>query len=899
MGIRKLLMLQLFLANTLFAVAQNGTIKGLVTDAKTNEPLVGATVLLEGTTIGAITDFDGNFSVNKITPGTYTVRCSFISYETKLLQNIKVNADQELELNFNLGGSTIEIGGVDVVAKINRQSESRLLVEQKNSVLATQAIGAQEISRKGVSDAEGAVTKVSGISKQEGVKNVFVRGLGDRFNSTSLNGFPVPSEDPEYKNISLDFFASDMLQSVGVSKVFGAGMTGDVGGAEINILSKELTKDSEFGLHASLGVNNQTVNHEFLKLDGVNAFGYAKSKQGPLDLTNYQFSNSLDPSSQNLQLNQSYLASGGKKMLIGSSKNPLDIYVLGSYSTDFDYLSGVVRNTTTTGTVFQDQDFDKYSQSTSHMAMANMDYRFKKHKISYNGLCIHTNVQAVGDYVGINSVFEDAPDYHGFLRRQQTNDNSLIVNQIMSEWKLTDRWSLDAGSAVNLIIGNEPDRRTNLLSSKGNGIYSPTKGTGRQQRYYSELNETDFNAKVAASYKLTNDADNKSAINFGYNGRFVKRTFKAIEYDQSVVNRPEFNINDIRLDEFFNQTNLNNNDFILDRNVDEYSVDKMVNSGYGEVVYQLNDKLVGIAGARLDKVNMNVDYNVNRGGTQGKTKIDELYILPSLNLKYDVSKRNSVRLGASRTYTLPQAKEISPFRYVDVSFRSQGNPDLKSSINNNVDLKWDYYMGSDELLSFTAFYKYIQDPISRVEKASAGGYLTYDNIADKATVAGFEMEIRENLIKRVTESGRTDKLSVGINSSYIFTDIKLKDANFTNSKSQLEGAAPLLVNADLSHNLSRNDFSLTNSFILNYFSDRIYTIGTQGYQDIVEKGIPTLDFVTSAQLNKHWGINLKAKNLLNSSYQLSRKPADVNTEPIILSDYKKGVFISLGISYNL
>jgi hypothetical protein len=804
-----------------------------------------------------------------------------------------------LELNFDLGESTIEIGTVNIVAKINRQSESMLLVEQKNSVLATQAIGAQEISRKGISDAEGAVTKVSGISKQDGVKNVFVRGLGDRFNSTSLNGFPVPSEDPEYKNISLDFFASDMIQSVSVNKVFGSGTTGDVGGADINIISKELTSDSEFGLEASFGLNNQTFQREFLKLDGVNSLGFANQSPGSSDLSKYSFANSLDPSSQNFQLNQSYSASGGKELNLGSKKNPLTLYLIGSYSKNYSFVNGIIRNTTTTGTIFQDQNFDKYSQNTAHMLLANANYRLKKQTISYNGLYIHTNMQSVGDYKGMNSVFEDAPNYQGILRRQQTNDNTLLVNQLSTDLKLSDRWSVNAGTAINLIVGNEPDRRTNYLSAENNGLYHPTKGTGRQQRYYSKLNESDLNIKISASHKLSDDQENKSAVNFGYQGRMVNRTFEAIEYDQQIVNQVQFSGSNIHFNDFFTQENLSAGNFMLDRNADDYSVSKFVNSGYGELIYQLSNKIVGIAGIRLDQVNMTVDYNVNRGGTIGKTTIDDLYILPDLNLKYELSAKNALRLGVSQTYTLPQAKEISPFRYVDVSFKSQGNPALKASTDYNFDLKWDFYLSNDELFSVNGFYKYILDPISRVEKASAGGFLSYDNISDKATVTGIEVELRKNILKRENESGKTNKLSIGINSSYILSEVKLQDSNFTNNKSELEGAAPVILNADVSYNLSKNDFSLSNSVILNYFSDRIYTIGTQGYQDILEKGVPSLDFVTSAKLNTHWGISLKAKNLLNPDFQLSRKPNDANSSPIILSDYKKGINLSIGISYNL
>ena len=907
MGIKKLTLLYLFVAISFIAMAQKGTIKGLVTDIKTKEPLVGATVMLEGTTTGTTTDFDGRYEIGKITPGTYKIRCSFISYETNFTENVKIQANKTIELNFELNESNVEIGDVKVVAQANRRSENILLLEQKNSVVATQSIGAQEISRKGVSNAEGAITKVSGISKQEGVKNVFVRGLGDRFNSTFLNGFPVPSEDPEYKNISLDFFASDMIESIGVNKVFGAQMDGDVGGAKIDISSKKLIKDYEFGVGASTGINTKTVTEEFLKLDGGNKFGYANKDGGPSDLTQYNFHNSLDPDKQDFQMDQSYSISGGKKLLVGPGQNPFRFYVLGMCSSDYSYTDGIVRNTTTTGTIFQDQKFDRYIQNTSHMVMANVDYNFKNQTISYNGLYLHTNTQSVGDYFGMNGeIFQDVPQNgsQGLLRRQQTNDNTLIVNQLMWNKDLSDYLSLNAGVSYNRIVGNEPDRRMNYLSYHGDDTLEPTKGSGRQQRYFSEVKEDDINPKVGFTYKLSEDSDNKSAIHFGYDGRFINRSFEAIEYDHSVRNQQELNRYDFSLDDVFNQEELDNDAFILQRNVDKYSVDKYVNSGYGEIIHEFNKKFTGIFGIRGDQVHLVVKSSLSNGGKPDKTTIDKFYILPSVNIRYDLTEKSSFRLGASRTYTLPQDKEISPFRYVGPVFKSQGNPDVQPATNYNMDLKWDYYISPDELLSLNGLFKYIQDPISRVEKASAGGYLTYDNISDYATIYGVEIEIRKNIFKTgPSEKGINNKLSLGINASYIVTDVNLKDQtglDFTNGKSKLEGAAPGIVNADLSYNLSKNDFSLTNSFVLNYFSDRIYTIGAQGYQDIMEKGLPVLDFVTIAKLNKHWAINLKARNLLNPNFRLSRKPNnDENTGSIVLSDYKKGLSISFGVSYNL
>ena len=197
-------LIKLFLGVTAMASAMEanaGILRGSVIDKKTGEPIIGATITVAGTNIGAITDYDGNYEINVPDGEEYEIEVRYVSYKNLVLENIKVKG--ETINNIELEEESVVLGGIEVVASLNRESENFLLLEQKKSVLSRQAVGAKELSRKGVSDAEGAVQKISGISKQEGVKNVFVRGLGDRYNTTMLNGFPIPSEDPEYKNISL------------------------------------------------------------------------------------------------------------------------------------------------------------------------------------------------------------------------------------------------------------------------------------------------------------------------------------------------------------------------------------------------------------------------------------------------------------------------------------------------------------------------------------------------------------------------------------------------------------------------------------------------------------------------------------------------------------------------
>lgn len=877
----------------LLAADFNVNIKGQIKDSDSKEPLIGATVQIIGSSMGAVTDIDGNFQLAGVEDGIYDIEIKYVGYKTVVKRQIKIEDNRIVTLDFELKADTQMLSDVTVVAKANRESESVTLLEQKKSIVAVQSVGAKELSRKGVGDAQGAVTKVSGISKQEGVKNVFVRGLGDRYNLTTLNRFPIPSEDPEYKNIALDFFSTDIIQSVDVNKTFGGTMASDVAGAGINISSKELVGRSELKASVSAGANTNVMRSGVMQMDGVNAFGFAQSSEPEADLNAYSFHNSLDPSKKNAPVNQSYMLSGGKEWNWGT--DVFSVYMMGSHDKKYAYYDEEVRNSITSGDLSQDMKGDISKIETSQLLMAGLNYRHSdKLHLQYDLMMVHAARESVGDYWGMDADFQSSDTYEGFMRRQQVNDNRLLVNQLSGVWKFAPKWSLDAGISYNKIKGMEPDRRINNLVKTAGG-YVPMKGTGVQQRYFSELNEDDINLRAGFTYKLPDAYGSEfSSVNFGYTGRLVTDGFSATEYDLSVIRQQSFDATDVKFDCYYNQGNLDKGFFMQDRNQDEYDVDKKIHSAYAEATYQLSEHFIANVGVKYDNVNLGVNYRVNRGGTKGSQSIDKDYVLPSVNLRYNFNDKHALRFGASKTYTLPQAKEISPYRYISVSFNSQGNPDLKPSDNYNADLKWDFYLSGSELFSIGAFYKYIKNPISRIEVASAGGFLSYENIADHAMVAGAEVEFRKDLFSRKTAE-EIHKLTFGVNGAYTYTHAKVSLATVSTG-SQLEGAAPWIVNSDLSYQLQKGKYNLTSTLVFNYFSDRIYTIGTEGFQDIMEKGIPTLDFVLSAKMGNRFSLSMKAANLLNASHQLTRKGNADNRE-VVLSKYKKGVDLSLGISY--
>ncbi|MDR1698907.1 MAG: TonB-dependent receptor, partial [Prevotellaceae bacterium] len=808
--------------------AQNGIITGRIIDSKTNEPLIGAMITVENTALGTAADFDGNFMIANIPAGIYTLTSSYVAYEPMKKTGITVTGGQTTNVDMQMSSDAVTLSSVVVVGRANRESENVLLVGQREALVATQAVGARELSRKGIGDAQGAVAQVSGISQQEGAKNVFVRGLGDRYNMTLLNGFPIPSEDPEYKNIALEFFSTDVISNIGISKVFSARDYADVGGAVIDISSKELVGNSTLAIDLSGGINTSAMGVDFLRQDGSNYFGFANTEK-PMD-NRFTFPNKLDPKVITFPFNHGFGASGGKLFRTGENRNPLSFFVVASHSIDYSYTKESIRNTITNGTVIQDQTVEKYSQNTHQLVLGNITYGInRKHNLQYNFMLVHAGDQFVGEYNGRNIYKYEQPDYRGILLRQQVNDNLLLVNQLKSDWELTKQLKLDAGISYNTVRGNEPDRRENNFSQLPSGNYFFTSGD-EQSRYFSELTDNDLNAKAALSFKLTDRfCSSHSALRVGYNGRFTDSNFEGIRYNFE-QSRDVFSLDDLKMDDWYNPANQINDrtdiagkKFVMTTGMpDSYQVTKSIHSGYAEASYQLLRNLSGNAGLRIDNVNMAVDYILQGFSGEGSTQCS--FLLPSLNLKYDVTKKNSLRLGASKTYTLPQAKEISPYQYVNISFTSQGNPNLKPSGNYNLDLKWDYYMSSSELLSVNGFYKHILNPIGRVDEGNSAGMLTYNNISDYATVGGVEMEVRKNIFNRFnTEREETNRLSLGMNASYIYTNLRLDISGTEPRDTQMEGASPFLANVDLSYSYTLRDKNLMAALVFNYFSDRIHT----------------------------------------------------------------------------
>ncbi|HDZ14816.1 MAG TPA: TonB-dependent receptor, partial [Pricia sp.] len=230
----------LLLSVTLTVNAQSkGSIVGKLTDKELNDdPLPFANVVIKGTTTGTTSDFDGLFEIAGLDPATVTVVFSYLGYETVEIPNVKVEAGKVTTVNVPMSASEgVSLDEVVVTTTTRKNSEISVLIQQKKASIIQEAISAEALTRKGIDNAAAAVAQISGVSKQQGSSNVYVRGLGDRYQSTTLNGLAVPSNDIDKKNIDLSLFSSNIIENVSISKTFSPSAYGDFAAGNVDISS--------------------------------------------------------------------------------------------------------------------------------------------------------------------------------------------------------------------------------------------------------------------------------------------------------------------------------------------------------------------------------------------------------------------------------------------------------------------------------------------------------------------------------------------------------------------------------------------------------------------------------------------------------------------------------------
>ena len=894
----KVLFFILFLTLSAMTVVA-GTIKGTVTDKQTREPLTGATIQIAGTTQGTVADVDGNYSLD-VNNGTYTLAIKYVGYKDIIINNVKAGKS-DLILNFELESDAQALGEVSVVARKNLEGERALQMERRKATLAIENLGSKEMSLKGIGNVEEGVKKITGISVAD-AGQLIVRGLGDRYSTTTLNGLPIASPNPDNKLIPLDLFPSSTVQNITVSKVYNAEAFADYSGAHIDINTKENITEDFFNIGFNTGGKFNTLGKDNYRMNrNGSLFRTSGVDQAALNMPLSEFDNyvktrnifdtsfavkkksSLPDFSGNLGF--------GKNIGIGSQT--LSILASASAGNSFQNMDNAFYKTLeATGSVQDNFAYDSYAQELKLAALGHIGYTLRRHdRIGYTFFYARNATDTYQRREGI-----DAEDHELTGSNNITHIYSLQNHQLDGVHSFGGRgqWELTWGGSYSKTGSEEPDRRQVMYIKNDNGALSLFK-LNRQEtmRYFGSLDEEEWNGNLAMRWKWNEN----NFLKLGVNYKNKSRDYKATRFYYN-LNKIDPVITDIYdTDGFLNQENIADGNVVVQRVMqpkDSYRAGNEIYSGYLLTDFYPVPSLLVNLGVRYEISRQWVDYATDGGDWYAERRnLDKNDLFPTLNLKYTVNDANSIRFSASRTVTRPSFIEMAPFLYQESygSAQIRGNNELQNGYNYNFDLRYEHFGKNGDMISLTAYFKYLDSPIERIQALQGGATLHSFQNADNGMAGGMEVEFRKQLMK---------DLRLGANISYMYTNVKLPEGGaYTNKERPLQGASPILANADLTYSPRfGEERQLHLALLYNLQGSRIHAVGVSKLGDIKQQTLHTLNFSAGYDINSHFSLKLQVNDLLNRAV-IFKQEVPSTGEEVEVERYKKGANLEIGFSYKL
>ena len=881
----------LLVLSTMTAMA--GNIKGTVLDKQTKEPLTGATIQITGTAQGVVADIDGNYTLN-VNDGTYTITVRYIGYKDILLNSIKVKA--ETLLNFEMESDAQTLGEVSVVAKKNLEGERALQMERQKATLAIENLGAKEMSIKGISNVEEGVKKITGISIAS-AGQLIVRGLGDRYSTTTLNGLPIASPNPDNKLIPLDIFPASTVQNITVSKVYDASAFADYSGAHIDISTKENVGSDFLSISFNAGGKFNTLGKDFYRMDRDGSLFKTPSLDQKLidmsltDFEEYARHNRLFNTSFQVSKKTALPEFGGnigfgKRFTLGGN----EVSVLGSIgvSNDLQTMDNAsIRTLEATGNTLNEFNYDSYSNELKIAALGNLGYSFRTS--DHIGYTFFYARNAIDTYMRREGV--DYEDHHLIGSNNVTHIYSLQNHQVNGKHYFGKQWDLNWSGSYSKTSSDEPDRRQVMFIREDDQIKLFKLNRQETMRYFGSLNEDEWVGDLTASYRFGDN--NKLQAGFTYKDKNRDYMGTRFYYNLNKLNPTITDIYDT--DSFLNMENVENGSITIDRKKqpkDSYTAGNSIYAGYIATEYYPVAPLLVNLGVRYEISKQWVDYYTD-GGKAERSELNKNDLFPSLNMKYQMNEKNSLRFAFSRTVTRPSFIEMAPFLYQESygSAQIRGNADLQNGYNYNIDLRYELFEKNGDMLSITAYYKHLKAPIERVQTLSGGSAVHSFRNADNGMATGVEIEFRKEIVK---------DLRFGVNGSYMYTNVKLPEGGaYTNSQRALQGASPYLANADLTYSPAfSNDRQLSVALLYNLQGPRIHSVGISGLGDIKQQPVHTLNFTGSYRFNRRFAVKLQVNDLLNQDI-LFKQEVPTPGDKVEVERFRKGTGFEVGFSYDL
>ncbi len=945
------------------ALAQNGgphpptgRITGKVVDGETGGPIIGARVFVEGSipTIGAVTDLNGNYTLRNVPPGSHTLAVTYPEYAKLVVTGLTLAENETKQEDVSLKPEIKQVEGevVEVVARASRGSAAGLLKDRQKAAAVSDAIGAEEMSRSGSSNAAQAMSKVTGASIVDG-KYIYVRGLGERYSTTQLNGAELPSTDPNKRAVHLDLFAANLIENIVTVKSYTPDKPGNFTGGSVNLVTKSYPDHFNASLSLSSAYNTQfSLQEGFLTSpggrtdwlgmdDGTRAIpdplqdknvvipiiqtARRDSLQAmQLDRLSKSFNSSMAPVKKMAPLNRNFAFSLGDQLQVLG--RPFGILGSLSYNRGFNsYTGGTVARYVLPTFAGQadtlDPDFilddAKSSDEVVWGGLANLTFQpHPKHELKTNymynrsGESVARSLSGLflqGGGLGESDVYE--------TRVLQYIERSLGSFQLSGHHALQPLFGMDLNWSGSLAKStqDEPDLR---FFSNHYGVVPDTEYTIQSNAYvkpsrnYRKLKEdnAEFNLDFFIPFRQWSGLGGK--VKLGGQLLRKERTYRERRFSYELDNSypgyqdysgdPEYFFSDEVVGMLFYDSTVNRyrfGSYVVEENTarNNYDADQNISALFGMLDVPVLRKLRFAGGARLELTRMNV---ASKDKSLPKARLSNDDWLPSANLIYQLGGDMNLRASYSRTLARPEFRELANYSSFDFAgdFLYGGNPNLKRTLIHNYDLRWEWFERPGEIYSVSGFYKRFIDPIERVKSGSHKE--TSSRNVPEATVYGLELEVRKRLDNVVPF---LQHFQIGGNFTLVRSKVNIDSVELAIARAfdpnpkttrQLQGQSPYILNLDLSY--GNYKLGTTASILYNVFGERLAEVNRGDAPNVFETARGQLDFTFSQRIWNTVTLKASVKNLLDSEY---KRTYTLKDREYVQQLYKRGRILSAGFSW--
>ncbi len=923
-------------------MAQNGNILGKINDAKTGEELIGVTVTIEGTNLGTTSDYEGNFKLQNIKPGTYNVVFSYVSYAKKTLQGIVIAAGKTETINVGLKATQKELNEVVVQAELKRESAATLLVQQKNASSISDGLSTEVIRKTPDRNTGDVLKRVSGATIQDN-KYAVIRGLPDRYNAAFINGSPLPSSEPDRRAFAFDIFPANLIDNLVIIKSATPDLSAEFAGGIIQVKTKDIPEKDFYQLSIGSSFNTLTTFKPFMKNvsggtdllgidDGTrslpNAFpdnktmtDYQKNIQNMADVKRLVGVAHLLPNNFAIQQVKGMLGSS-VQFSMGQTKK-LSKLEMGSV---FALTSQVTPNNQeivrkdydNNGTLYEYID-QQSTTNTLNGLLWNFSLKGKMNKISFkNILNVNTNDQTtVRSGKDLMNGF-DQISYAMWYTQNILNSHQINAEHVLRNQKTKLNWSV-AYNKLNRIV---PDFRrikyqrafiTDPSIPEQYNYSVPVQATAQPDvagRFYSTQNDNSYSGNFDLSSPVKTGSI-KHEIKTGVYFQLRDRNFDArqLGYSLSPAVQSVFTNTYLSMpvNEIFAPSHIDTNGFVLKEvttPTDAYTASSNLFAGYFRIDSKIGARFKLIYGVRLESYNQKL--STYRTGINEKFEIDTLVtdILPSLNAVYELTDKINLRASYSQTVSRPEFRELASFQFYDFNdlLLVEGNSNLQRTKIANYDFRVEWYPSAGQVVSMSLFYKEFNNPIEKI--LFSGGsprIMTYQNVP-KAENYGVEVDYKLNLgrLLNTKEGHFLSEFNLLGNFAYIQSKVDLSTviAKETNER-PLQGQSPYIVNTGIQYSHPKQAWGA--SFMLNRIGERITNAGNSEYASYWEKPRTIIDLQFNKTFFKNLDLRVGVRDLLAQNivfYQNkdNNQSFDASKDAVIWS-YKVGTSYSLSVTY--